>query len=295
MNISDLLSERTEMINAHLAKNLSTPEPLLETLYDSMRYSALSGGKRIRPFLVLEFCRLFGGRDDAAVDFACAIEYVHASSLVHDDMPCMDNDDMRRGRPTNHKVYGEDIALLCGDALITRGYEMAARNKRVSAETALAATAMLLREAGAVGMMGGQEIDLLSEGKKTDFKTLMSMHEKKTGALIKASCLLGTMAAGITDEDDERYKAAVKYAYGIGISFQITDDILDVEGDAELMGKATHADAALEKTTFLTFMDTVEARAYAEKLTTEAIEAIAPYEGNETLTELARYLLCRNK
>ena len=260
-----------------------------------MRYSALSGGKRIRPFLVSEFCRLYGGEADAAIDFACAIEYVHASSLVHDDMPCMDNDDMRRGKPTNHKVYGEDIALLCGDALITRGYEMAARNKRVSAEAALAATAMLLREAGAVGMMGGQEIDLLSEGKQTVFETLLKMHEKKTGALIKASCLLGTMAAGITDENDERYKAAVKYAYGIGMAFQIIDDILDVEGDAALLGKATHADAELEKTTFLTFMNIPEARAYAEKLTNEAIEAIAPYEGNETLTELAKFLLYRNK
>ena len=295
MDIAKLLSENTEMIDKHLEKNLETPEPLLETLYSSMRYSALSGGKRIRPFLVSEFCRLYGGEDDAAVDFACAIEYVHASSLVHDDMPCMDDDDMRRGKPTNHKVYGEDIALLCGDALITRGYEMAARNKRVSAEAALAATAMLLREAGAVGMMGGQEIDLLSEGRQTVFSTLLKMHEKKTGALIKASCLLGAMAAGITDENDERYKAAVKYAYGIGMTFQIIDVILDVEGDAALLGKATHADAVLEKTTFLTFMNIPEARAYAEKLTNEAIEAIAPYEGNETLTELAKFLLHRNK
>lgn len=295
MDISKLLSENTEMIDKHLENNLETPEPLLETLYSSMRYSALSGGKRIRPFLVSEFCRLYGGEADAAIDFACAIEYVHASSLVHDDMPCMDNDDMRRGKPTNHKVYGEDIALLCGDALITRGYEMAARNKRVSAEAALAATAMLLREAGAVGMMGGQEIDLLSEGKQTVFATLLKMHEKKTGALIKASCLLGTMAAGITDENDERYEAAVKYAYGIGMAFQIIDDILDVEGDAALLGKATHADAELEKTTFLTFMNIPEARAYAEKLTNEAIEAIAPYEGNETLTELAKFLIYRNK
>jgi geranylgeranyl diphosphate synthase type II len=295
MDISRLLSENTEMIDVCLAKNLETPEPLLEKLYDSMRYSALSGGKRIRPFLVTEFCKLFGGNVDAAVDFACAIEYVHASSLVHDDMPCMDNDDLRRGKPTNHVVYGEDIALLCGDALITRGYEMAARNSKVSPQAALAATAMLLREAGAVGMMGGQEIDLTSEGKKIDFETLMAMHEKKTGALIKASCLLGTFAAGITDENDERYKAAVKYAYGIGISFQIIDDILDVEGDAALLGKATHADAALEKTTFLTFMSVEEARAYAKRLTDEAISAIAPYEGNETLTALAEFLLYRNK
>ena len=295
MDIAKLLTENTEFIDVYLAKNLETPEKELETLYSSMRYSALSGGKRIRPFLVAEFCRLFGGKAEAAVDFACAIEYVHASSLVHDDMPCMDNDELRRGKPTNHVVYGEDIALLCGDALITRGYEMAARNKNVSTEAALAATAMLLREAGAVGMMGGQEIDLLSEGKNPDFATLMKMHEKKTGALIKASCLLGTFAAGITDENDERYKAAVKYAYGIGLAFQIVDDILDVEGDAAVLGKATHADAALGKTTFLSFMSVAEARAYAEKLTAEATNAIAPYAGNETLTELANFLLTRKK
>jgi geranylgeranyl diphosphate synthase type II len=295
MDIAKLLTENTEFIDVYLAKNLETPEKELETLYSSMRYSALSGGKRIRPFLVTEFCRLFGGKTEAAVDFACAIEYVHASSLVHDDMPCMDNDDLRRGKPTNHVVYGEDIALLCGDALITRGYEMAARNKYVSPAAALAATAMLLREAGAVGMMGGQEIDLLSEGKNPDFATLTKMHEKKTGALIKASCLLGAFAAGVTDENDERCKAAAKYAYGIGLAFQIIDDILDVEGDAAVLGKATHADAALGKTTFLSFMSVADARAYAEKLTAEAKEAIAPYDGNETLTELANFLLTRKK
>ncbi len=295
MDIVKLLTENTEKIDTYLAKNLETPEKELETLYDSMRYSALSGGKRIRPFLVAEFCRLFGGKDEAAIPFECAIEYVHASSLVHDDMPCMDDDDMRRGKPTNHVVYGEDIALLCGDALITRGYEMAARNSEVAPNVALCAVAMLLREAGAVGMMGGQEIDLISEKNKPDFATLMKMHEKKTGALIKASCLLGTMAAGITDENDERYKAAEKYAYGIGIAFQIVDDILDVEGDASVLGKATNADAALGKTTFISFMNIEEAREYADKLTKEAIAAIAPFEGHERLEELAMFLLTRKK
>ena len=295
MDISKLLAENTEKIDVYLAENLKTPESELESLYDSMRYSALSGGKRVRPFLVAEFCRLFGGKEEAAIPFGCAIEYVHASSLVHDDMPCMDNDALRRGKPTNHVVYGEDIALLCGDALITRGYEMAARNRAVAPKIALEATAMLLREAGAVGMMGGQEIDLLSEKKTPDFATLMKMHEKKTGALIRAACLLGTMAAGIIDENDERYRSAVKYAYGIGITFQIVDDILDVEGDASFIGKATHADATLGKTTFLSFMSVSEARAYAEKLTDEAIKAIEPFPGHEVLAELARFLLTRKK
>ena len=295
MDIAKLLAENTAKIDIYLEKNLQTSEKELETLYEAMRYSTLSGGKRIRPFLVMEFCRLFGGREAAAIPFACAIEYVHTSSLIHDDMPCMDNDALRRGRPTNHVVFGEDIALLAGDALITRGYEMAARNSEVEPSTALAATAMLLYHAGAVGMMGGQEIDLLSECKKTDFSTLMKMHEKKTGALIRAACLLGVMAAGITDERDERYNAAVKYARGVGLTFQIIDDILDVEGDAALLGKATHADAALEKTTFLSFMSIEEAKDYAKKLTEEAIAAISPFDGNEALTELAKFLLTRKK
>ena len=295
MDIAKLLSENSEKIDVYLEKGLQTPERELDTLYEAMRYSALSGGKRIRPFLVMEFCRLFGGREEAAVPFACAIEYVHTSSLIHDDMPCMDNDALRRGKPTNHVVFGEDIALLAGDALITRGYEMAARNAAVEPGVALAATAMLLYSAGAVGMMGGQEIDLLSEGKKTDFATLMKMHEKKTGALIRASCLLGTMAAGITDENDERYVAAVKYARGVGLTFQIIDDILDVEGDAALLGKATHADAALDKTTFLSFMSIDEAKAYAKTLTEDAISAVEAYNGSETLVELAKFLLTRKK
>ena len=295
MDISTLLAENTAKIDIHLENNLKTPEKELETLYEAMRYSVLSGGKRIRPFLVMEFCRLFGGREEAAIPFACAIEYVHTSSLIHDDMPCMDNDELRRGRPTNHVVFGEDIALLAGDALITRGYEMASINDKTEPHIALAATSMLLLEAGAVGMMGGQEIDLLSEGKKTDFATLMKMHDKKTGALIRASCLLGTMAAGIIDKTDERYIAAEKYARGIGLAFQIIDDILDVEGDAALLGKATHADAALEKTTFLSFMSIDEAKAYAKTLTDEAISAVEAFDGSEILIELANFLLTRKK
>ena len=140
--------------------------------------SALAEGKRIRPFLVMEFCRLFGGDARAALPFACAIECVHASSLIHDDMPCMDNDDLRRGKPTNHVVFGEDIALLAGDALITRGYEIAAENTEVAPEIALAATAMLLKNAGAYGMMGGQQIDLWGEKNHVDFPLLLKMHWK---------------------------------------------------------------------------------------------------------------------
>lgn len=295
MDIAKSLAENAEKVTAELEKYLVTPDSALETLYASMRYSALSGGKRIRPYLVSRFCRLFGGDETAAMPFECAIEMVHASSLVHDDMPCMDNDALRRGKPTNHIVYGEDIALLCGDALITRGFEVAAENPHVSAEVARKAAVTLTHLAGGVGMMGGQEIDLLSEKEKPDFPLLLKMHEKKTGALICASALLGCYAAGITDDCDERIAAASAYAAGIGLAFQIVDDILDVEGDAALLGKATHADAAQGKTTFISFLSVPEARDYAKKATDDAVRAIRKYNGSDELCEFAYYLLNRNK
>ena len=292
-DMKKLLSENAAKVDAELGKYLATTDTALETLYSSMRYSALGGGKRIRAFLVMQFCRLFGGMDAAALPFACAIECVHASSLVHDDMPCMDNDDYRRGKLTNHKVYGEDIALLCGDALITKGYELASANEFVEPKAALAATNMLLCAAGAAGMMGGQEIDLLGERKAPDFPLLLKMHDKKTGALMRASALLGCHAAGIYAQSDKRLHDAAKYATGIGLAFQITDDILDVTGDAALLGKATHADAKQGKTTFLSFMDIKKAREYAKRETAAAIEAISAYPGNEILCDLANYLLDR--
>ena len=295
MDIRTKMSEYAERVTAELEKYLITPDPDLETLYSAMRYSALSGGKRIRPFLCDAFCRLFGGDARAAMPFACAIEMVHASSLVHDDMPCMDNDDLRRGKPTNHKVYGEDIALLCGDALITRGYEVAALNSFVSPEAARSAVAMLTRLAGATGTLGGQASDLPGETTKPDFPLLLKLHDKKAGALMKASVLPGGHAAEITGESDPRSVAAVRYASGIGTAFQIIDDILDVEGDPALLGKATHADAAEGKTTFISFMSVEDARKYAKELTDSAIDAIKSYDGSDDLISLAEFLLLRNK
>ena len=295
MTLNELIMKNAAEVDAALPKYFETPEDALEVLYDAMRYSALSGGKRIRPFLVTEFCKLFGGKPEAAMPFACAIECVHASSLIHDDLPCMDNDELRRGKPTNHMVYGEDIALLAGDALMTRGYEIAANNTDVDANVALIATRKLLFASGAVGMMGGQQIDLKSENVQIDFETLLKMHAKKTGALIRVSAELGCLAAGITDENDARMKAACDYANGIGLAFQIVDDILDATGDVATLGKMTHADDALGKTTFLTFMSIEEAQNYAEEITKKAIEGISAYENSEMLIEFAKYLLHRTK
>lgn len=295
MTLNELIMKNAADVDAALPKYFETPEEALDVLYDAMRYSALSGGKRIRPFLVTEFCKLFGGKAEAAMPFACAIECVHASSLIHDDLPCMDNDELRRGKPTNHMVYGEDIALLAGDALMTRGYEIAANNAAVDAKTALLATQKLLFASGAVGMMGGQQIDLKSENVQIDFDTLLKMHAKKTGALIRVSAELGCLAAGITDDNDARMKAACDYANGIGLAFQIVDDILDATGDVATLGKMTHADDALGKTTFLTFMTIEEAQKYAEEITEKAIAGLRDYQNSEMLIEFAKYLLHRTK
>ena len=289
------LRDNAAVVDAALAEYLQTPDPDLDLLYESMRYSALSGGKRIRPFLVLEFCRMFGGDVQAALPFACAIECVHASSLIHDDMPCMDDDDLRRGKPTNHVVFGEDIALLAGDALITKGYELAAENRLVKTEIALAATAMLLKNAGAVGMMGGQQIDLWGETNPVDFPLLLKMHAKKTGALIIASAKLGCFAAGIDSQNDERMQSAALYAENVGLAFQVIDDILDATSDDVTLGKRVHADEKMEKTTFLSEMSIEDAYRYAKEKTEIAINAIAKYENSEILTALANHLLSRDK
>lgn len=295
MKTESVLLRDAALVNDALPEYLKTEREETALLWEAMRYSALSGGKRIRPFLVLEFCRMFGGEERAALPFACAIECVHASSLIHDDMPCMDNDALRRGKPTNHMVFGEDIALLAGDALITRGYEIAARNPEVPALAALSATAMLLDAAGAAGMMGGQQIDLAAEKQPVSFDTLLVMHAKKTGALIRAAALLGCYAAGILSEKDPRALDAAAYAEGVGLAFQITDDILDATGDVEILGKKTHADDAMGKTTFLSFMSVDKAHEYAVQVTEKAKSAIEKYQDHEILSAFADDLLDRKK
>lgn len=292
--IETKLIRSAKAVEPYLEKLLVTPDAELEPLYDAMRYAALGGGKRIRPHLVFEFCRLFGGDEAAALPFAAAIELVHSSSLVHDDMPCMDNDDYRRGRLTCHKVYGEDIALLCGDALITKGYEAAAKNPLVPPEAALEGTTLLISLSGGEGMMGGQNIDLCSEGKAISFDTLLKMHAKKTGALITAASLLGCVAAGVPISDT-RAKDAETYARGVGLSFQIIDDVLDVIGDEKTLGKHTHADAEENKTTFISFMSVDDAKAYAARETEKAISAVGKYAGSDDLISFAKYLIDRTK
>lgn len=276
-----------------LAAAIPQPNGRVRVVPDACAYSALDGGKRIRPFLVRTVCRMLGGTAEAAMPFAAALEMIHCYSLIHDDLPCMDDDDFRRGRPSNHKVYGEAMALLAGDALLTKAFGTAAGNPYVRPDLALRAVRLLSDRAGEAGMIGGQELDLLGEKQAPDFPTLLELQDKKTGALIRAAAELGACAAGC--EQEEILDRLRDYAGKIGLVFQIVDDILDVEGDAALLGKPVGSDAASGKTTFLSFYPIPDAKAYAADLTEKAKEAISVFEGPDAvlLTELADSLLRR--
>ncbi len=265
----------------------------ISLVLDSEQYSLFAGGKRIRPFLVIEFCRLFGGDIEEALPFAAAIEMIHTSSLIHDDLPCMDDDDLRRGKPTNHKVYGYANALLAGDALLLRAFETIAMAP-VSDRSIREGVAALASSAGDFGMVGGQIMDINEPAdEKLPIEKLIKLHRKKTGALIRCSALLGCIAAGLQWNSDEA-QAAATYAENIGLAFQIVDDVLDVSGDVERLGKTIGSDTENAKTTFMSYYSIDEAMSYAEKLTAEAVGAIADYEGSEILTDLAVYLLQRD-
>ena len=276
-----------ELISCFGEENFRT-----QVIFDAEKYSLLGGGKRIRPFLTVEFCRLFGGDEKAALRFGAAVEMIHCYSLIHDDLPCMDDDDMRRGKPTNHKQFGYANALLAGDALLTKAFLTASTNPHVPGDVALEAVRLLSDAAGDTGMIGGQVLDLIGETEDLDFDALLELHSKKTGALIECSALLGVLAAGYSLDSHEA-KLASLYAKKIGLAFQVIDDILDLVGDETEVGKTLGSDAEHVKTTFMTYFDEEAARAYAAELTAEAITALAELDGSERLTDLAAYLLER--
>ncbi len=261
-------------------------------LFDAMSYSTLSGGKRIRPYLTVSVCRMFGGDEKAAMTLACALEMIHTYSLVHDDLPCVDNDDLRRGRPTSHKVYGEAGALFAGDALLTYAFEVVT-DAHLSPSTVVSAVRLLAEGAGHFGMLGGQMTDMEAEGETLSIDDLCALHDMKTGALIRTAARLGCLAAEV--EDTQIFDAVDAYASDIGRAFQIVDDVLDRYGDSQLLGKNTGSDTDSCKNTFLTFYSREEAMEKARELTDRAIDSIRAYEHSETLVSLARYLLQRNK
>lgn len=259
---------------------------------ESMRYSLLAGGKRIRPVMVLAFCQLCGGDPQQALPFACAVEMVHTYSLIHDDLPCMDDDDLRRGRPTNHKVYGEAMALLAGDGLLTKAFETALSFSGVP-EDALRGARILAQCAGADGMVGGQCIDLDSEGKDVDLSLLREMDQGKTVALISAACQMGCVAAGA---EESLLEKARSYAEGVGMAFQIRDDILDVLGDAATLGKNVGMDSARDKRNYVSLLGVEEAQRLVEAFTAQAEQALDGFEGDTVfLRELAQSLATRDK
>ena len=272
-NFEKYLIETKKVVEDALDFSLSPEKP--EILRESMRYSLLAGGKRIRPILCLASCSLAGGDPSLAVPTAVAIEMIHTMSLIHDDLPAMDNDDLRRGRPTNHKVYGDAIAILAGDALLTRAFEMVSlRSPGVSAERLLNVVGELSLVAGAPGLVGGQVVDLECEGKEVDLETLEYIHLHKTGALLKACVKTGAMIAGA---DTKMLDALTKYARGIGLAFQIIDDILDVTSNSEILGKTAGKDLLADKTTYPKLLGLEESKRRALTLVKNAKEAIMPW------------------
>lgn len=281
-----------ERIEKALAGYLPDKDCLEKRLIDSMEYSLLAGGKRIRPLLVLEFCQLCGGSIEDAMPFACAVEMIHTYSLIHDDLPCMDNDDFRRGKSSNHKVYGEDTALLAGDALQALAFKTATSNiTKENAYNTARAVNNLAEYCGANGMVGGQVIDLENEGKSSGIDILKEMDRKKTAAIIKSACEMGCIVAGADDEDIKR---ASVFGESIGLAFQIQDDILDVTADQSKLGKPVGSDKENEKSTYVSLLGLEECKSLVESLTAKAIDSLSGFKGDSSaLKKLALSLSSR--
>lgn len=260
-------------------------------LQEAMEYSLLAGGKRIRPVLTLETCRLCGGDAEAALPFACGVEMVHTYSLIHDDLPAMDNDDLRRGRPTNHIVYGEAAAILAGDALLTAAFEQLTKAE-LPAERIVEAVMCLSRAAGSAGMVGGQALDMAGEGRALSREELELLQSLKTGALISAAAELGCIAAGGTTEQRARVRT---YAQALGRAFQVRDDMLDVISSQAELGKSVGSDRLNEKSTFVTALGLEGCAALVEELTRQAVEAMEGFVRPEFHVWLAKSLAQRMK
>ncbi|MCP9772917.1 polyprenyl synthetase family protein [Synechococcus sp. Tobar12-5m-g] len=289
-NFAAYLEASRQRVEAALESSLAPERP--ESLREAMRYSLLAGGKRLRPILCLAACELAGGDGSLAMPTAVALEMVHTMSLIHDDLPAMDNDDLRRGRPTNHKVYGEAKAILAGDALLTRAFEMVAlRSPGVPPERLLAVVGELSLAAGAPGLVGGQVVDLECEAKQVDLDTLEYIHLHKTGALLRACVVSGALIAGASEP---LLGALRTYARGIGLAFQIIDDILDLTASSEVLGKTAGKDLAADKTTYPKLLGLEESRRRAEDLVQEAKAVLQPWEA-QPLLALADYITSRDR
>lgn len=291
-DLSTYLAERKAEVELALDRSLAVIYP--ETIYEAMRYSLLAGGKRLRPILCLATCELAGGTREMAMPTACALEMIHTMSLIHDDLPAMDNDDYRRGQLTNHKVYGEDIAILAGDGLLSYAFEfVATQTTNVPPQQVLDVIGHLGRAVGAAGLVGGQVVDLESEG-KTDIteEQLTFIHTHKTGALLEACVVSGAILAGTSTENRERLS---RYAQKIGLAFQIVDDILDITATQEELGKTAGKDLTAQKATYPSLWGLEKSKHQANQLIAEAQAELAPFgEAATPLVALAQFITSRS-
>ena len=290
--IDALLKDYQAKLDSRFDIILSENGQLYDEVISACRYSVLNGGKRIRPVLLLEFYKLCNGEDDCAYNFACALEMIHSYSLVHDDLPCMDNDDMRRGKPTCHKAFGESTALLCGDALLTEAFLVASKTMGISADKVVKAMSHLASSAGVAGMIGGQVIDM-ADNTNSDDDVLFEMYRLKTGALLKTACAIGCILAGA---DDELIATAEAFGEKVGVAFQIIDDILDVTSTPEVLGKSIGKDQKVQKATYPALVGMEKARAEARELTASAQAALGVFSDKrrEALLAINDYLLKRD-
>lgn len=291
LEFENILNNDIAIVERRLIELLPNCLDNQDVVVEAMKYSLLNGGKRLRPVFCLEFAKMCSCDRKDALDFACAVEYIHTYSLIHDDLPCMDDDDYRRGKPSCHKKFGEATALLAGDGLLTQAFQIIGGCDLSDSKKVLA-TRLLAQNSGVLGMIGGQVIDLKYESETPDLKQLLSVHRLKTGALISAACLLGCIAAGA---DNDKISAASIFAYNLGIAFQIKDDILDVVGNSEILGKPVGSDAENEKTTYVTLEGLEKAQSDVEKLTNSAINELSAFDNNEFVMLLAQKLVNRNK
>ena len=285
--------KRADLVEEGLLRELKKVPAYDETLEKAMEYSLMAGGKRLRPVLLMAAADAVGKDGAAFLTTGCAIEMIHTYSLIHDDLPAMDNDDYRRGKPTNHKVFGDGIAVLAGDALLTLAFEVMLRQESTAPETLVAVISEMSRAAGPYGMVGGQVLDLEGEGRRLDLAALRKIHMGKTGALFCAAIRSGAILAGAKEEE---LAALTLYAERFGLAFQITDDILDVTGDEAAIGKPVGSDVRNEKATYVTLTSLEEAKKLAEDAVEEAVAALDIFgERAAFLRDLALFLLGRKK
>jgi geranylgeranyl diphosphate synthase, type II len=290
-DLQTYLKDSTLAVNRALGRFLPGPQTKPATLHGAMRYSLFAGGKRMRPALCLAAAEACGGEESHAMPFACAVECIHTYSLIHDDLPAMDNDDFRRGKPTNHKVYGEGIAILAGDALLTQAFEIAVQSPSQSRYSHRDFILELTRASGSLYLIAGQVADLEGEGKTLSVKQLQYIHERKTSALLCCAVRLGGMSANCTPGQLE---ALTRFGYKVGLAFQVIDDILDVTQTSEQLGKTAGKDETAQKATYPSIVGMEKSRRIARKLTEEAFAALKIFQGKAVALEgLAKYLLER--